>query len=280
VWEALQLAAEASKHKVPTQMGSHGWRLAYDHVKAGAIGEVREVHTWTGVHAGWFTDGIRTPEGEDPVPEDYNPNRPYPLVFYLHGGGKGRNHPDQGKRNMVSARLTDNKRSTDAGYSRHAPDSIGYILVSPVKPIARWDAAVFGRLYSHVRSKVTIDDNRVYVTGFSMGGQGTSRVACGSDGTYNIAAMMPLGAWGCNEVKRGTTPETCKTTKTAVWVLHCPLDPVSKIREQLTLFQSHLDCGGYGRLMITSSSICEWGGCSRRPTAPSLIDALHPPRVE
>lgn len=95
VWESLQLAAEAEKHKVATQMGnqgmgSHGWRIAYDYVKAGAIGEVREVHTWTGVHGGWFTDGIRTPEGEDPVPETLNwdkwlgpaPVRPYKKGIY------------------------------------------------------------------------------------------------------------------------------------------------------------------------------------------------------
>ena len=95
VWESLQLAAEAEKHKVPTQMGNqmmggHGWRVAYDYVNAGAIGQIREVHTWTGVHAGWFTDGIRTPEGEDPVPETLNwdlwlgpaPVRPYKNRIY------------------------------------------------------------------------------------------------------------------------------------------------------------------------------------------------------
>ena len=36
VWESLQLAAEAEKHKVPTQMGNqgmagHGWRIAYNY---------------------------------------------------------------------------------------------------------------------------------------------------------------------------------------------------------------------------------------------------------
>ncbi len=184
------------------------------------------------------------------VPKDYDPEKSYPLVFYLHGGGKGRSHPDQGRRNMVSDRLKDNNRRTDAGYSRNRPDDIGYILVSPVKPVARWNAAIFGRLYDHVKSKVRIDEARVYVTGFSMGGQGTWHVACGTEGTYNIAAMMPLGAWGCNEVKRGATAKTCKTVKTAVWVSHCPLDPVSKISEQLTLFHSHLDCGGYGRFTM------------------------------
>ncbi len=88
--EALSLAAEAEKHKVATQMGnqgmgSHGWRVAYDYVKAGAIGDIKEVHTWTPVHGGWFTDGIRTPEGEDTVPESLDwdlwlgpaPVRPY-----------------------------------------------------------------------------------------------------------------------------------------------------------------------------------------------------------
>jgi len=120
------------------------------------------------------------------VPKDYDPRKAYPLVFYLHGGGKGRQHPDQGKRNMVSATLKDNKRTTDAGYSRNVPGFFGYILVSPVKPIAIWKATIFKRLYDHVRSKVSIDVNRVYVTGFSMGGQGTWRVACGNDGTYSI----------------------------------------------------------------------------------------------
>jgi predicted dehydrogenase len=88
--EALSLMAEAEKHKVATQMGnqgmgSHGWRVAYDYVKSGAIGDVKEVHTWTPVHGGWFTDGIRTPEGKDEVPKSLDwdlwlgpaPVRPY-----------------------------------------------------------------------------------------------------------------------------------------------------------------------------------------------------------
>ena len=46
--------------------------IAHDYVKAGAIGDVKEVHTWTGVHEDWFSDGIRTPEGSDPVPDSLN----------------------------------------------------------------------------------------------------------------------------------------------------------------------------------------------------------------
>tara|TARA_B100001750_G_scaffold199120_1_gene172575 strand:+ start:519 stop:1796 length:1278 start_codon:yes stop_codon:yes gene_type:complete len=184
------------------------------------------------------------------VPKDYDPKTPSPLVFYLHGGGKGRTHPSQGHRNMLTSRLKDNKRATDAGYSRNQPGSGGYILVSPVKPIAYWRASVFKRLVAHVRSKVNIDKNRIYVTGFSMGGQGTWFVACGTDGSYRIAAMMPLGAWGCHYVRPGKTVKSCKTLGTPTWVLHCPLDNVSKISEQLPLFQNHVDLGGYGRFTM------------------------------
>jgi len=70
VWEAQQLAVEAEKHKVPTQMGNqgmanNGWRLAHAYITAGAIGEIHQVHTWTGTR---FDDGHRNPTGEDPVP--------------------------------------------------------------------------------------------------------------------------------------------------------------------------------------------------------------------
>ncbi|MBT6959335.1 MAG: hypothetical protein HN996_12995, partial [Opitutae bacterium] len=43
------------------------------------------------------------------------------------------------------------------------------------------------------------------------------------------------------------------------WNLHCPKDPISKISEQLPLFQSHLDLGGYGRFTM----IPGWGHISR-----------------
>lgn len=184
------------------------------------------------------------------VPKAYQHDRAYPVLFYLHGGGKGRDHPNQGKRNMVSARLTDNQNWTDAGYSGNAKGQFGYIHVAPVKPIARWKAEKFKRLLDHVSGKVNVDKNRIYVTGFSMGGQGTWIVGDGTKLGYSLAAMIPLGAWGCDEVPRGKTPGSCHTKDIPVWVQHCPLDNVSSISEQLLLFQNHIDCGGYGRFTM------------------------------
>lgn len=185
------------------------------------------------------------------VPEDYKPDHSYPVVFFLHGG-KGRDHPRQATKNMVVNRLLDNKPWTAAGYSGNHPNQFGrgYLHVAPVKPVSRWEAGTFKRLLDHVKSKVNVDAKRVYVIGFSMGGQGAWHVASTADPGAKIAAMIPIGAWGCDEVERGTTPETCLTTKTPVWVQHCPFDEVSKISEQIMLLQNHLDCGGYGRFTM------------------------------
>ena len=73
VREAQLLAAAYAKNpKVVTQMGNQGhgafgWRLAYEFVKAGAVGEIKEFHTWTNRPI-WPQGGDRSPY-TDPVPE-------------------------------------------------------------------------------------------------------------------------------------------------------------------------------------------------------------------
>jgi hypothetical protein len=73
VREAQLLAAAYAKNpKVVTQMGNQGhggkgWRLAYEYVKAGAIGDVKEFHTWTNRPI-WPQGGDR-PTYTSPVPD-------------------------------------------------------------------------------------------------------------------------------------------------------------------------------------------------------------------
>jgi predicted dehydrogenase len=89
VREAQLLAAAYSKNpKVITQMGNQGhgddgWRRAYEYVRAGAVGEIREFHTWTN-RPDWPQGGDH-PKYTTPVPDtlDWNawigpaPMRPY-----------------------------------------------------------------------------------------------------------------------------------------------------------------------------------------------------------
>ncbi len=94
VREAQLLAAAYAKNpKVVTQMGNQGhagtgWRKAYDYIKAGAVGDVKEFHTWTNRPI-WPQGGGR-PEGSDPIPATLDwdgwigpaPMRPYKKDCY------------------------------------------------------------------------------------------------------------------------------------------------------------------------------------------------------
>lgn len=196
------------------------------------------------------------------VPKDYVPHHYYPVVFFLHGG-EGRKHPSQGTKNMIADRLIKNSRWSTPGYTGNIRNqfSYGYLHVAPVKPGSQWEAGAFKRLVEHVKGKLNIDARRVYVIGYSMGGQGAWHVAGNATQGAEIAAMIPIGAWGCDQVKRGTTAETCLSAKTPVWVQHCPYDNVSKISEQIPLYQNHLDCGGYGRFtMSPGKGHIDWPG--------------------
>ena len=94
VREAQMLAAAYEKNpKVVTQMGNqghggHGWRLAYEFIKGGAVGDVLEFHTWTNRPV-WPQGGSR-PKGSHPVPDylDWDswigpaPMRPFKRKIY------------------------------------------------------------------------------------------------------------------------------------------------------------------------------------------------------
>ena len=93
VWEARQLALAAKKYGVATQMGNQGhagegWRLVYEWIKSGALGDIKEVHSWT--NRPIWPQGMATPAGEDPVPASLNwdawigpaPMRPFKKDVY------------------------------------------------------------------------------------------------------------------------------------------------------------------------------------------------------
>jgi len=95
VYEARLMAETAAKAGVVTQMGQqrHGdprLRTAVEMIRAGIIGEVSEVHIWSGKNVNWSA-GDR-PANVDPVPDWLNwelwlgpsPRRPYVKDAYAH----------------------------------------------------------------------------------------------------------------------------------------------------------------------------------------------------
>ena len=73
VWEARQLTklAKRNEGKIVTQMGNQGhagegWRLLYEWIHSGALGDIVEVHNWTDRPI--WPQGMNRPEETDPIP--------------------------------------------------------------------------------------------------------------------------------------------------------------------------------------------------------------------
>jgi len=114
-WEARLLARAAEKYKVATQMGNQGYshdatRVACEIIWSGEIGEVREVHAWTGV-ASW-PQGMREIPAPTPVPDTLD------WDLWL-GGAAWRPFTagDENYREFVAARNARLGRAPGRGYS-------------------------------------------------------------------------------------------------------------------------------------------------------------------
>lgn len=95
VHEALELARAAKEAKVATQMGNQGQaseeaRLVCEYIWAGAIGKVREIHSWSNRRPDISQRGVRRPSETPPVPDGLDwdlwlgpaPERPYHPCYH------------------------------------------------------------------------------------------------------------------------------------------------------------------------------------------------------
>lgn len=122
------------------------------------------------------------------VPDGYDGGEAVPLVLALHygWGGDGPPPPNYGEGHM---RLL----------VEPALRELGAIIVAPdcPAPARRWsepgsDRAVM-ELLDHVRSEYRIDPDRILVTGFSLGGQGSWFMA--AEHPEIFSAAIPMAGW-------------------------------------------------------------------------------------
>ncbi len=138
----LLAAAYARNTKVVTQQGNQGhgddgWRKAYEYVKAGAVGDVLEFHTWTNRPV-WPQGGDR-PAGSDAIPVtlDWNawigsaPMRPYKKDVYHSFNWRGVVDFGSGALGDMACHTTDGIYSImKPGYAATAEP---IIMTAPVK---------------------------------------------------------------------------------------------------------------------------------------------------
>jgi dienelactone hydrolase len=144
------------------------------------------------------------------LPDDYGSSTDFkwPLILFLHGAGERGDSLDKVKRHGPPKLVEEGK-------------DFDFIIVSPQCPARQWwSPELLIRLLDEVTAKYRVDEDRIYVTGLSMGGFGTWELA--SKYPQRFAAAAPI----CG----GGNPELAWNMRhIPVWVFHGAKDNVVSV---------------------------------------------------
>ncbi len=143
------------------------------------------------------------------LPDQFNKNKKYPVIIFLHGG--------------VVARPKSLERRQETLDAFNIPNEDPSILVAPIRLEWDWDAKKIQDMIMDIKSNLKIDENRIYLTGLSMGGRGTFIVAAGLPQTF--AAIMPLSP---HHGPFSYVPLAEKVANIPTWLHHSTNDKTSK----------------------------------------------------
>jgi predicted peptidase len=176
------------------------------------------------------------------VPDVYDGSTAMPLLVFLHGIGERGTDPSIIANYSLPRMLAEGKQ-------------IPFIVVSPQCPVeTRWDphTAKVIAVMDEVRGQYNIDPQRIYLTGFSMGGQGTFFVA--ADFPDRFAAFAPVAS-RVPPYDEGLLERLCAASHRPFWLFHGEADdqiPVSEVyRYEAALKQ----CGGLVPRLTTIANL-------------------------
>jgi predicted peptidase len=140
------------------------------------------------------------------LPENYKSSeKKWPLLLFLHGAGERGNDLEilkkHGPPKLIAQR-----------------DSFPFVIVSPqCQKNKRWETKYLAALLDDIIQKYEIDENRIYLTGLSMGGFGTWALAM--EYPEKFAAIAPV----CGG---GDVRQVDKIQNLPAWVFHGAKDKV------------------------------------------------------
>lgn len=154
-------------------------------------------------------------------PSDYNDSKQYPIFIFLHGGVTN----DWFFTNF----LTNNF---------HIPQNDSYIIVRPSKLQMDWNPKKVLDVLEDVKTQMSVDDDRVYLTGLSMGGRGTFIVAAELPDYF--AAIMPLSP---HHTPYSYLPLAEEVAHLPIWMSHGDSDNTSSYDLASQMAQELQDLG-------------------------------------
>jgi predicted peptidase len=165
------------------------------------------------------------------VPADYRADAQWPVILFLHGAGE---------------RGTDGLIQTEVGLGsalrRHSDLYPAVIVFPQAPPGSRWtDVAARAALAALDRTleELSTDPTRIYLTGLSMGGNGTWYLAYHAPDRF--AALAPICGWvASNDWSASFLPDAPEGPYASLaervrgiptWIFHGETDPIVPVTE-------------------------------------------------
>lgn len=173
------------------------------------------------------------------LPPDYkkSADKKWALMLFLHGAGE--RGPDV-NRVAIHGPMSLVKQGTN----------FPFIIVAPQCPANQlWENEPLLQLLDRIEADYSVDTNRVYLTGLSMGGYGSWKL--GLTHPDKFAALAPVcGGANMIEVILGTWDKKKDLQKLPIWAFHGAKDDVVPLVESERVVDS-LKRGGVKNIQLT-----------------------------
>ena len=166
------------------------------------------------------------------LPKDFDEGKKYPLVIFLHGAGE---------------RGDDLDLAVKHGYMKHVREEdkdYPFIFIAPQCPKDKYWGCYTESLLAfidYIYTVYPVDEDRVYLTGLSMGGTGTWMLAMADPDRF--AAIAPI--CGSGIVWNGKI-----ISKIPIFVYHGDCDQSVPIHESINMLTSVNKNGGNAQIKI------------------------------
>lgn len=171
-----------------------------------------------------------------PAGYDEQSDRRWPLMLFLHGAGERGDDVNRLRVNGIP-------RVIDRG------DALPFIIVCPqCPPKTLWAAQLdaLDALLQEIEATYPVDHERVYLTGLSMGGNGTWHLAAAYPDRF--AAIAPICGWGDFWV--GFPDQVSVLKDVPTWAFHGAKDTIVPLSGSQVLVDKLKAAGGDVRLTV------------------------------
>jgi predicted peptidase len=163
------------------------------------------------------------------LPKDYDKKESWPLMVFLHGSGERGDNLDQVKVHGPPKLIAAGKE-------------FPMIVVSPQCPKGKsWEPFELSLLLDDLERKYKVDQDRIYLTGLSMGGFGTWRMA--AHAPNRLAAIAPICGGGDVQSAR-------RLAKLPIWAFHGAKDTGVPVELSQSMIDAIKKNGGDPKLTI------------------------------